>query len=475
MNGTDSGSRVEGTISEQLADEVLALQFEDLPEAVVRESKRRVLDTLACAVGGYDSPPSRAILQVIHRLGGPAESTVCGGGSRTSSMNAALANGVMVRFTEAVDRAIEGPGGVTQHGHPCEVIPGILAVAEAHHTTGRDVIVAIVLGYELMSRLSYAVGGAQALEKMGWKHEVRAGLVVPLVVGRLMGLTRDQMVNAAGIAGCYSGGLGLLDHGAEEVTMARNLRFPYAAYQAILAASMAQQGLTGPSRVFEGHNGFVEVICRGTMDLGRVTARQGDFSILHTSTKLYPVNGRLLPQTEALLHLVTKHDIRPDDIAQVRISTTPRVLEGMANPATHKYPKTKETADHSAYYVAALAVLDREIRLDLTQFSPERLGDPQIRRMIDKIELVAEADPSPGQPPTVVEISMTSGDVYHHTVRYPKGHVLNPLTDDELRAKFTGFASRLMSESQMKALMGSIDRLDELEDIGKLMRFTVFH
>ena len=95
--------------------------------------------------------------------------------------------------------------------------------------------------------------------------------------------------------------------------------------------------------------------------------------------------------------------------------------------------------------------------------------------MIDKIELFAEVHPSPDQPPTVVEISMTSGEIHRHTVKYPKGHVLNPLTDDELRTKFTGFASRLMSESQIRALMESIDRLDELDDIGELMRLTVFN
>jgi 2-methylcitrate dehydratase len=462
------------TVSEKLARETQELTFEQLPAEVVHEVKRRVIDTLACAVGGYDSPPSKVIRDLIKDLGGPAESTVVGNGLRTSAMNAALANGVMVRYTEAMDRSLESKDGLVQHGHPGEVIPGVLAVGERQHSNGKEIVTAVVLGYQLMNRLSYAMGGATPISRLGWKHEIRAGLIVPLVVGKLMGFSEAQMVNAVGISGSYTGELGILDHGAEEVTMARELRFPYATYQAILAALMAQKGFEGPSRIYEGHHGFAEVMARGKIDLARLTRRDEDFNILYTQTKWYPLNGRLQGQTEALLRLVTEHKIKPEAVAHVKITTTPRVLEHMGDPATHRYPQTKETADHSAYYTAALAIVDGAIHLNLDQFATERLRDPKLREVIDKIELVPIPEWADDAAPTTVEITMVENTTHECTVENPKGHVLNPVTDEELEEKFRGMASRFMDEAQMQTVFQTIYNLDKLDDIGELTRTLVF-
>jgi 2-methylcitrate dehydratase len=462
------------TVSQELARETDEWSYEQLPAEVVHEAKRRVIDMLACVIGGFDSPPSLAIQRLVRHLGGPMESTICGSGVRTSAMNAALANGVMLRFTEAMDRSIEGRDGVTSHGHPGEVIPCILAVGERQHSTGQEVIAAIVLGYQLMNRLSYAMGGTVAVSRFGWKHEIRAGVILPLVVGKLLGLTQEQMVSAVGISGSFTGELGILDHGSEVVPMARDLRVPYAAYQAILAALMAQNGFEGPSRVFEGNHGFAEVMVSGNIDLARLTRRDDDFNIMYTTTKAYPVNGKLQGQTEALLRLVADHEITPERVARVTITTSPRVLEHMGDPGTHRYPQTKETADQSAYYAAAVAIVDRSMRLSLDQFTPERLQDPELRRVIDKVELVAVPEWRHDKAPTEVEIATVDGATYRHRVEHPKGHVLNPMTDEELEEKFRGMSSRFMNDAQLRRVINKVRQLDRLNDIGELMKILVF-
>jgi len=462
------------TISEQLAREAQDLTYEQLPENVVHEAKRRVLDTLACAVAGYDSPPSLALRALVDELASPGEATVVGSGVRTSAMNAALTNGVMVRYTEAMDRSLEGFDGVIQHAHPGEVVPGVLAVGERQKSSGRESILAIVLGYQLLNRFSYAMGGAAAISSLGWNSEVRVGYIMPLVVGKLMGLSEQQMVNAVGITGSYTGELHVSDHEAEQRTMARNLRFPHATYQSILGALMAKNGFEGPSRVFEGNAGFIEVMARGKIDPSRLTQRDSNFNILYTSTKLYPINGRLQGQVEALLKLVREHDVQPEAIEHVKITTTPLVLEHMGNPASHRYPETKETADHSAYYTAALAIVDRGLHLNLDQFTTERLNDPRLRAVIDKIALIVAPERTTGHGPTDVEIAMANGEVYQMTVEYPKGHVLNPLTDEDIEDKFRGMASRFMDEHQMLTVFDRVRRLDELEDVGDLARALVF-
>src|SRR5581483_5323957 len=213
------------TISEALARETADWRFEDLPPAVVHEAKRRVVDTLACGVGGYDTPSSVTLRQLVAEIGGPSQATVIGSGLKTSVVNAALANGVMVRSTEAMDRGLTSRDALTQHAHPSEVIPGILAVAELSHRSGKDTITAIALGYQLLNRLSEAMGGARETSRLGWKPEIRAGLVVPLVAGKLLGLDERQLANAVGISGCYMGALEVVDHPSEQRTTGRNLKF----------------------------------------------------------------------------------------------------------------------------------------------------------------------------------------------------------------------------------------------------------
>ena len=471
------------TISERLAQEARALSFEQLPAPVIHEAKRRVMDIMACAVGGFDSRPSRVMQEVAKELGGSAESTIVGSGFKTSCLNAALANGVMVRFTEAMDRGLTGPGGV-QQSHPGEIIPAVLAVGERQHSSGRDVITAIVLGYEL-NRVSDAMGGGWHTQTWGWKPEIRAGLIVPLVIGRLLGLDETQMVNAVGVAASFLGELGIMDHAIEGRTMARNLRFPYAAYEGILSAFMAMKGLEGPRRIYEGRDGFNEIICGGQMDLARLLRRDDDFKILYTQAKIYPVNGRLQCQIDALIRLVTEHDLKPEMIDRVRITTPSRMVAHEGDPGSHRYPTTKEIADHSAYFTAALAIVDRDVRLSLDQFTPERLQDPQLRKIIDKVELIGIPETvlersaqglewRDDQAPTTVEITTTDGRTFTAESQYPKGHFLNPLSDAELEGKFRTMAGASMSEAQLKRVFQAIYRLDELDDVSDLVRTLVF-
>jgi 2-methylcitrate dehydratase len=172
--------------------------------------------------------------------------------------------------------------------------------------------------------------------------------------------------------------------------------------------------------------------------------------------------------------LVTEHKIKPEAVAHVKITTTPRVLEHMGDPATHRYPQTKETADHSAYYTAALAIVDGAIHLNLDQFATERLRDPKLREVIDKIELVPIPEWADDAAPTTVEITMVENTTHECTVENPKGHVLNPVTDEELEEKFRGMASRFMDEAQMQTVFQTIYNLDKLDDIGELTRTLVF-
>jgi len=339
-----------------------------LPADVIHQSKRVLLDTLGCAIGGYESEAREALEAYVRECGHPAEATLFGSGLWTSSLNAAFVNGAMVRYLDYNDTAFILQGETYRTGyHPSEVIPMILALGERQHASGKDVIAAIVAGYDLSLTFLEAVTGP-GMEKKGWNGDTRAAYIMPLLAGKLLGLSESQMENAVGICGSCHAVLGILDTPAEEYTMTKNIRFPTMAYGGIMAAMLAQKGFTGPTTIIEGHDGFAEAIMRGEYDLSRVVPAKGKFSIRETCIKSIIADFSSHGHLTATLTLARKHNIKPEDIAEIRITTSKRCAEHTGDPVK-KYPTNKETADHSSYYLTAVAITDREI--GPAQFVPE--------------------------------------------------------------------------------------------------------
>jgi 2-methylcitrate dehydratase len=232
-------------VAQQLAEEVIRFKFNDLPPEVVHQAKRLVLDTLGCAIGGYSTDASRIMREVIVDLDGPKEATVVGSGMRTSCLNATLANGVMVRCLDYNDAVVmETETGERMGYHPSEVIPGILALGERQHITGKETLAAIVLGYDLSYRFLEAVFEPE-MERRGWNGDTRGAYIMPLVAGKILGLNESQLANAMGISGSCHAVLGILDAEAEAYTMTKNLRFASMAHAGILSGRAAPEGKQG--------------------------------------------------------------------------------------------------------------------------------------------------------------------------------------------------------------------------------------
>ena len=254
-------------VAQELSEYAAKLSYEALPSDVVHQTKRMVLDTLGCALGGFFSESSRVLREFTAEAGHPPEATVFGSGEKTSALLAALVNGAMVRYLDYNDTAFIIQGDIYRSGyHPSEVIPGILALAESEKLDGRSVLSAINLGYDLSLAWLEGVVGA-GIEKQGWNGDTRGAYVMPLVAGHLLGLTPEQMVNAVGIAGSCHAVFGILDTPAEEYTMTKNIRFPTMAQAGMQAALLARKGFTGPQGMIDGHDGLIEVMMRGEYDL----------------------------------------------------------------------------------------------------------------------------------------------------------------------------------------------------------------
>jgi 2-methylcitrate dehydratase len=459
------------TVALELAKQTKKLAFQHVPDDVVHQTKRVMLDTLGCAIGGYESETSKIIQEFVKEAAHPAEATVIGSGLRTSCLNATLANGAMVRYLDYNDTAFILQGETYRTGyHPSEVIPPILALCERQHLSGREVITAINLGYDLSLAFLEGVCGA-GMEKNGWNGDTRGAYIIPLVAGYILGLTEEQMESAVGIAGSCHAVLGILDTPAEEYTMTKNIRFPSMSYAGIMAALLAQKGLTGPAGMIEGHDGLVEVIMNGQYDTDKLLSFRDRFAVRETCLKSIIADFSSHGHLTATLTLARKHDINPEDVEEVKIITSKRCAEHTGDPVK-KYPKNKETADHSSFYLTAVAIIDRQIGPN--QFTPEKYNDPLVRNLIDKVVLIGDPGLDKARPAGISKIKTKQGKEYELRVDYPRGHMHNPMTDDEIVDKFSVMASKYMKDEEMRRLIDTVFNLEKLDDIAELNRLMVF-
>jgi 2-methylcitrate dehydratase len=442
------------SVAYQFARYALRLNYKLLPPNVVHQAKRCLLDTLGCAIGAYDAPGRSACEGVAQELQGPEEATVFCSGLRTSAANATLVNSFLVRFLDYNDCG----GG----GHNSDSLSSILAVAEREKANGSDFLTSVVICYELGERVRESVMGPVFADR-GWCPESRAGLITPPALGKLMGLTEDQIANAIGICASHSLPLGVLDSDTEENTMSKNLRFGFVAYNAVLSCMLAKRGFTGPVRVVEGDSGFNQVIVQGEMDLERLTDFSG-WRIMKTKFKPLPANYSTIAHVLATLAMVKEHDLKPEDIAALRIFTQGPKARHCKTPSK-KYPKNAESADHSLFYTSAIAIKERSYGPE--SFDPEKFTDPVVLDLIEKITV--EHDPSLTGTQGIHEITTRDGHEFQERFEAPP-----TLTDRELEDKFRGMASKYMDEKRIQVIFNTVWNLENLDDIGNLSKLMAF-
>ncbi len=447
-------------ISRQWAEYAVALQYDDLPPDVVREAKRFLLDAIGCAFGGYHIEDCRIAHEVTRELGGRREATIIGFGDKTSAVNASFVNSLMVRVMDYNDVYWK-----QDPCHPSDLIPAALAIGEREHRSGRDLITALVIAYDLEMRLCEAA--VPGIRELGWHHATLTQFASPVVAGKMLGLTVDQLVHAIGISGAHNGTLGVVTAG--KLTMMKNTVDPMATQSGVMAALLARRGFVGPETIFEGREGLFAEVGREWRPEKLTEGLGSEFRIMHCSMKPYPSEALTHSPITATLRLVHDHRLTPEDIGEVMITSIGRAAEILADPS--KYDITsKETADHSLPYCIAAAIVDREVTP--RQFQPDRLRDPRILGLVSKVKVRADdafERMFPEMQPCRVDIRTTSGQTLTCRIDYPKGDPRDPLSDGELRRKFAALADGIISDERQQLIHQLIDDLESLDDIGELM------
>ena len=429
------------SFSRQIAEFAVGLQYDDLPAEVVDTAKRFIYDSVGCAYGGYHTRDVRILHDIYTDMGGKKEATVIGFGDKLPAVNATLVNSLMMRAQDFNDIYWkEDPS------HPSDLIPAPLAVGEMVDASMKEVITAIVLAYEFEMRLcEFAVPGVRERK---WHHATLTQFVSPIAAGKVLGLDIDQMVHAIGINGSHNHTIGCPTAG--KLTMMKNTVDPMAVQTGVFAALMAQKGYSGTEAVFEGKEGLKDVY-GPDWDDDKLLGGLGDaFKIVDCSMKAFPTEALTHTHLSATLKVIKEHDIKHDEIEEVVITTIARACDILFDP--HKYrPESRETADHSLPYCIAAAIVDREITT--RSFSDEKLKDPRIWEVIDKIKGEASEEFErmfPAKQPSKVVIRTKDGREESAYLEYPKGDPREPMTVEDIEAKFNALSDGLLSAKRQK-------------------------
>lgn len=455
-------------LADRLARYTQALCYDDLPEAVVHEVKRRVLDSLGCALGAWSAPPCRIARRIGQSVRVADGATLWGTNHTTLPDLAAFANGALVRYFDFNDTYL-----AKEPAHPSDNIAAALAAGEVFHVSGKRVLQAIAVAYEVQCRLC----DAAALRPRGWDHVSYGPFSTALAAAKAMKLSDEQTLQAVNLAGVSN--IALRQTRVGDLSMWKACAFSNAARNGVFSAILAQQGMTGPSPIFEGEKGFMNLVS-GPFELPLLGGENDQhdrvpFKILDTYIKHHPVEYHAQTAVEATLALREKlidaeGDAAPAAITEIEIGSYDVAIEIIGRDPEKWRPRTRETADHSFPYCVAVALLDGKVTL--RSFDAKRLADPVLNDLIQRVRVVPQPEfvgRYPQAMPTRITVRTKSGNSYVHQADYPLGHPKNRMSDREVEDKFRRLASGRLDRARIDRLIHFVWTLDRARDIGTLM------
>lgn len=445
-------------IVDYLSEYTTFLNFIDLPPDVVHQTKRLLIDTLGCAIGGYTSEPSKIARSLAATVSSSQPATILGSNQQTSLELATFANGVMMRYLDFND-------GYTakESGHPSDAIAAVLSPTEVARGDGKRLITATVLAYETFCRLCDAV----CVRDRSFDH-VTLGVIASTVgAAKALGLPREKVQQAINLS--VAANLALYQTRIGEVSLWKGCAFANASRNAVFAVQLAALGLTGPAPVFAGAGGFFRALRQEPFHLEPFGGQGQPFKILECTVKGFPLG--LYSQTVVDAALQVRRQLPSlDDIQSVHISTLQTAVNIMAGDAEKWHPANRETADHSMPYTAAVALMYGMV--EARHFEADYLQNPALLNLVQKVKVSVSEEANRRAPEAMlshVEVTTTSGARYSAEVPYHRGHYKNPMSDQEIEAKFRGLARDLLSPTQIDTLLEHLWNLEQVEDIAQVI------
>lgn len=442
-------------IADRLADHLASLRFEDLEGSTIHAAKRLILDTLGVARAGSAEPGCAEVAAAVDAAeAGTGRSTVWSDGRKTSPAAAALINGACAA---ALDYDSLHFAAVV---HPeIVVLPAALALAEREGRSGRDLILAVAAGGDLMCRLGLCAEGGSP-----WFATSTAGAFgAAAAAGIILGLDKQRMRHALGLALCQASGT---SQAILERTLAKRIQSAFAARNGVYAAELARHGITAPAASIEGSAGYWAVFAAG--DRTALLDGLGErFETANTGIKKFPSCACNHAAIQAVSRLTSAHRLRARDVKDVSVCITPFMNRLVGAPYDPSVDPQVAAQFSVQYSVATVLVRGGFSLADIT---PERARDPEVGRLARSIRVEVDNSDNGTLAPSTVRVA-AAGRLLEETVRAVPGSADAPLTDEEVLAKFRdclGFGPAAMPAARGEALAEAIihlERVDRLDEV----------
>jgi 2-methylcitrate dehydratase PrpD len=444
-------------LSAALARWATGVTFQDLPDDIVAATKLRVMDVIGLALAGAETEFGRSVHNAALALSTPGPCRILGFGDRVGVSTAAFANGAFSQALEFDDTHNES---IVHMSSPA--VAAALALSEFTAVSGRDLITAIAIGNEISCRVGSVSSGE--FHKRGFHPTgLFATFGAAYLASKLLGLDAEGMARAAGIAGSFASGL--LECWVDG-TQTKFLHPGWSAQSGITAALLARSGVTGPAQVFEGRWGLFASHLQDSSahrDFARISAGLGQhWESRNSSFKPFPAAHVIHPYISAVLRLKAKHEIQQGDVERMECPVTAFIVGIVCEPTEEKFaPASDSHGRVSLQYSLAEALYHGA--LGKAAYSVESRTNPQILALARRVQYRVDPDyPGPGRFKGAVKIVLKDGREFEEVEEYNRGSAENPMTYQELRAKFDDNAGGFLSVEQRDRLAVEIGRLESL-------------
>jgi 2-methylcitrate dehydratase PrpD len=444
-------------LTQAFVDYAGSLEYEFIPSQVLKRTKELVLDFLGVSLGGWSTESTQPVLQAMQALAGgaPGDATVIGEKLGLPAHYASLVNGTMAHSMDFDDTHREA---ILHPGTP--ILSTLLALGETKHVSGRDFLVAAVIGYDVACKLGKVHG--EGVHNRGFHPTPTTGMFGAVAAGgRLLCMDSNKVSNAMGVAlSQASGALQFLENGAWN----KRVHVGQAAHNAIISLTLANHGVIGASQALEGRYGYLNLYSQDSWDPELAIKDLGQhFEVMSTAVKPYPCCRYSHSIIDGVLDLAKRHDLRPEDVMAIEIHLNSVGASLVAEPQSPKrHPKTVVDAQFSVYFAAAIALLERSYTWD----SYRRLQDPEVTSLMDRV--VAVTSPEVNGLGGYVRITARDGAVFENRIALAKGEPESFLTWDELLEKFSPMAEKVLPKSQVDKLIAEVSALEEVEDLAEI-------
>jgi 2-methylcitrate dehydratase len=453
------------TLAQNMADYTFSLRYASIPPEVMAAARRHLADTVACAIGAYNTAAVHTVRRYAIGKGGRAEATILGTDRKLPAGLAALVNGTMVRYLDANDIFVLSRGGAS--GHCSDGTPGLLALAEKSRCSGEELLTCLVASYELQGALAetfhFLERGLHPLTNIAW--------VVPIVAARLVGATPVEAVHACGLSVATSTILNTWLRPTHTIPMIKGVAVGLVLERVLEAAELAALGVTATEDAFETAFSCLSSGGDSRVDPTRIEKLGRHWSTTRNMIKVYPAQINTQPAIEAALGLYRKGH-RADSVRKLILYGNRNVCGGVQGSPQAFAPASREAADHSTPYVMAMAL--RRGRLTSREYDETPWETPEVKGLMAKIELVDDPErnrafDTQGILGVRLVANLLDGAMEEIIVHQPQGHPDSPLTDAALLEKMTWLLDGLAPAQTPRQLLDLCIHLSTTEDVKRLV------